>query len=100
MITHTVSFTLVHEPDSAGESAFIRAARDTISAIPGVRDFTINRQISRQSNFRFQFTMRFTDQAAYDSYNAHPDHQEFVATNWTREVSRFEELDFVPYAVP
>jgi hypothetical protein len=96
MIVHTVCFTLVHEPDSAAEAAFLAAARVTLPVIPGVSDFTVSRQVSEQSEFRFQFSMRFADQAAYTAYNDHPDHQRFVGTRWADEVAAFQEFDFVP----
>lgn len=96
MIVHTVCFSLVHEPDSAGEAAFLAAARATLPAIPGVSDFTVSRQVSEQSDFRFQFSMRFSDRDAYTAYDANPAHQGFVATRWAAEVATFQEFDFVP----
>ncbi|WP_144715230.1 Dabb family protein [Curtobacterium pusillum] len=96
MIVHTVCFTLVHEPGSGHETAFLEAARTTLSAIPGVSDFTVSRQVSTQSDFRFQFSMGFADQDAYTAYDEHPAHQGFVATRWADEVTSFQELDFVP----
>ena len=96
MIVHTVCFSLVHEPDSADEAAFLAAARATLPAIPGVRESTVSRQVSEQSVFRFQFSMRFADQDSYTAYNEHPDHQGFVATRWADEVASFQEFDFVP----
>jgi heme-degrading monooxygenase HmoA len=96
VIVHTVCFTLVHEPDSDDEDAFLAAARATLAAIRGVRDFTVLRQVSEQSDFRFQISMRFLDQDAYTAYDAHPAHQGFVATRWADEVQAFQEFDFVP----
>jgi hypothetical protein len=61
-----------------------------------VEDFTVARQIGTQSDLRFQFSMRFPDQAAYDAYNGHPDHVAFVAERWAPEVAAFTEFDFVP----
>lgn len=97
MIRHTVAFTLVHAPDSAAERDFLTAGPALLRAIPGVEDFTVSRQVSPKSSYRFQFAMSFADQAAYTAYDTHPDHQEFVATRWSTEVSEFEELDFVAY---
>lgn len=96
MIVHTVCFTLVHEPDSADEAAFLAAARVTLPAIPGVHDFTVAQQVSEQSDFRFQFSMRFDDQDAYTAYDEHPAHRGFVGTRWAAEVASFQEFDFVP----
>ncbi len=38
--------------------------------------------------------MEFADRAAYDRYNAHPDHVRFVEERWVPEVSEFLELDY------
>ncbi|ROP74045.1 Dabb family protein [Curtobacterium sp. PhB115] len=96
MIVHTVCFSLVHEPGSTDEAAFLEAARATLPAIPGVQEFTVSRQVSTQSDFRFQFSMAFADQDTYTAYDEHPSHQRFVATRWADEVTSFQELDFVP----
>jgi hypothetical protein len=96
VITHTVCFSLVHEPGSPAESDFFAAARRVLPAIPGVSDFSVARQIGTQSDLRFQFSMRFADRATYDAYSAHPDHGAFVAQRWVPEVAAFTEFDFVP----
>jgi quinol monooxygenase YgiN len=95
MIRHTVSFTLRHESGSAKESSFLEAARG-LSSIPGVHRFEQLRQVSTKSDFQFSFSMEFADAAAYESYNQHPFHQQFVAERWALEVADFQELDFVP----
>lgn len=97
MIRHTVAFTLVHAPDSAAEQDFLNEAPALLRAIDGVQDFTVSRQVGRKSDYRFQFAMTFADEATYAAYDAHPDHQHFVATRWQHEVSAFEELDFIAY---
>jgi hypothetical protein len=38
--------------------------------------------------------MEFADRAAYEGYNAHPDHVRFVRERWLAEVSDFLELDY------
>jgi hypothetical protein len=98
VIRHTVAFTLVHAPGSAEERAFLTEGPALLAAIPGVRDFAVSRQVGAKSPYRFQFAMTFADQAAYDAYDAHPDHRGFVATRWAGEVAEFAELDLVPYA--
>lgn len=92
---HTVSFALVHPADSAEEGDFLDRARATLTAIDGVQDFEINRQVSPKSDFRWQFSMRFDDRTAYEAYDADPRHREFVASTWASEVASFQELDFV-----
>lgn len=66
-----------------------------LSSIPGVQQFTIQRQVSDKSDLTHQFTMVFADRAAYQAYNDHPTHVAFVAERWTAEVADFQEYDFV-----
>lgn len=97
MIRHTVSFTLVHASDSAAERDFLTRAPALLREIDGVEDFAVSRQVSPKSTYRFEFAMTFADEATFAAYDAHPDHQQFVATRWQNEVSAFEELDFIAY---
>jgi hypothetical protein len=94
-IQHTVVFRLVHESGSEAEQEFLATGRRTLSAIPGVQDFTINSQVSAKSDMSWQFSMVFASQAEYDAYDAHPDHRGFVAERWEREIAAFQEYDFV-----
>lgn len=94
MIQHTVAFTLKHHAGSAEENAFLKTA-DILSSIPGVQQFRKSRQVSGKNKFRFNFSMIFVDQAAYDAYNVHPDHVAFVQKRWIPEVVEFLEADFV-----
>ncbi len=97
-IQHTVVFRLIHEPGSPEETAFLADARTILTGIPGVTRFAENRQVSPKSHLAWQFSMHFADQSAYEAYNAHPDHTDFVATRWVPEVTEFQEYDFVPLA--
>ena len=94
-ITHTVVFRLVHAPGSPAESDFIETGRSTLTGIPGVQQFQVNRQIGRKSELALQFSMVFADQAAYGAYNTHPAHVGFVEKRWVPEVAEFSEYDFV-----
>jgi len=94
-IEHTVVFRLVHAPDSDAADIFLDDAKRILTAIPGVQDFTVRRQVSAKSDLTTQFSMRFADQAAYDAYNDHPDHVAFVSERWVPEVAAFQEYDFV-----
>jgi hypothetical protein len=82
-IRHTVSFSLTHDSGSAGEQKFLAAAR-RLREIPGVEAFEIVREVSPKNDFRFGISMEFADQAAYDGYNAHPEHRSFVEQRWLR----------------
>ncbi|GAB2704699.1 hypothetical protein BKA24_001323 [Microbacterium marinum] len=94
-IQHTVVFALHHAEASSEEKTFLTDAQRSLSAVPGVQQFRINRQVSDKSDLRWQFTMLFDDQAAYDAYNEHPDHVAFVESRWQHEVRDFQEYDFV-----
>ena len=93
-IQHTVVFRLAHASGSPQEAEFLDTAQRTLTGIPGVTEFTINRQVSPKSDLDWQFSMAFADQAAYDGYNTHPDHVGFVADRWVPEVVAFQEYDF------
>ena len=94
-IRHTVSFTLSHPAGSAEEADFLATAGG-LGAIPGVEAFEVLREVSPKNGYRFGISMEFADQAAYDAYNAHPDHVRFVETRWLPEVSDFLEIDYAP----
>lgn len=94
-IRHMAIFTLKHAPDSAETAAFLRDGAEILSAIPVVKNFEVLRQISLKCDFQYGFSMEFEDQAAYDAYNSHPEHQAFVAKRWEIEVAAFQEIDFV-----
>jgi Stress responsive A/B Barrel Domain len=93
MIRHTVVFSLHHAKGSSAEAAFLRSA-DVLTEIPGVMKFEKLRQTSRKNDYEFGFCMEFADQAAYDAYNIHPKHVDFVTNRWIPEVSHFMEIDY------
>ena len=93
MIRHTVAFRLKHPAGSREEVEFLAAA-DVLETIPGVEKFEKLRQVSAKNDFRFGFSMEFADRAAYDGYNAHPEHVRFVGERWASEVSAFLETDY------
>jgi quinol monooxygenase YgiN len=96
MIRHTVAFRLKHAAGSDAERDFLRAACALVS-IPGVQRFECLRQTSTKNRYTFGLSMEFADQAAYDTYSAHPDHTAFVQDRWIPEVAEFLELDYVPH---
>ena len=94
-IRHMAIFTLKHAPGSPETAAFLQDGERILSAIPVVNHFEVLRQVSVKCDFQYGFSMEFADQAAYDTYNTHPDHQAFVAQRWDVEVAGFQEIDFV-----
>jgi len=93
-IRHTVAFTLKHEPGSPAARKFLRDGQRILTAIPGVQSFECLRQVSRKNAFQYGFSMEFKDQSAYEAYNQHPDHVQFVRQRWMPEVKEFLEIDY------
>lgn len=94
-IQHTVMFNLASGKNSEATDKFLADATRILSAIGSVRNFKVYKQVSKKTNFDFQFSMVFQDQKAYDTYNNHPDHVAFVANRWVKEVVAFQEADFI-----
>jgi quinol monooxygenase YgiN len=95
-VRHSVVFRLVHPERSQAEADFL-AAMAALGAIAGVEDFELMREVSPKNAYRFGLTMEFADQAAYEAYNAHPDHVGFVSSRWTSEVADFLEIDTMAF---
>lgn len=93
-IEHTVVFRLEHPSGSDAENGFLDTAQARLASIPGVEGFAIRRQVSPKSDLDWQFSMQFADQSAYQGYNEHPAHREFVVTRWDSKVAEFQEYDF------
>jgi hypothetical protein len=91
-IRHSVVFTLTHPAGSAEEAAFLDAIA-RLEAIPGVEAFELMREVSPKNDYQFAVTMEFADPAAYNSYNVHPEHVDFVTSRWGTEVTDFLEID-------
>ena len=94
-IRHTVAFALIHPEGSAAERDFLDAA-ERLASVPGVETFELLAEVSPKNGYTFGISMEFADRAAYDGYNAHPDHVRFVEERWRSEVSSFLELDYAP----
>lgn len=94
-IIHTVAFNLMHETNSPEARKFLEDGRRLLSSIPTVQQFEVRKETSPKNDFEYGFSMKFADQAAYDSYNEHPIHVDFVENRWKKEVKDFMELDYV-----
>ena len=95
MIRHTVAFKLKHPKGSVEESEFLNAAK-VLSTIPGVHNFEAFLETSKKNDFDYFFYMEFETMKAYEGYNQHPDHIEFVETYWKKDVENFLEIDYEP----
>jgi hypothetical protein len=98
-IRHTVAFRLGHAEGSEEERDFLEAAR-ALAALPGVESFELLLEVSPKNAYRFGISMEFADRAAYDGYNAHPEHVQFVQDRWLVEVVEFLEIDYAPLSAP
>ena len=94
-IRHMVIFCLKHDQNSPETEKFLLDGKRILNSIPAVENFEVLNQISNKNDYNFGFSMEFTGRDAYDSYNAHPDHQGFVKQRWEKEVSSFMEIDFM-----
>ncbi len=96
MIIHTVAFKTRHAIGSEEEKEFLRAGI-ALGKLPMVTNFKCYKQVSQKNDFQYGFFMEFASQDAYDAYNGHPDHVQFVETRWKPEVEDFLEIDYVDH---
>jgi len=96
VIRHTVAFRLKHPAGSAQETSFLADGKRILAALPGVEKFEALQQVSAKNSFRHGYSMEFSGQAEYQSYNDHPEHVAFVRDRWIPEVEEFLEIDYVP----
>ncbi|MCD7932807.1 MAG: Dabb family protein [Tannerellaceae bacterium] len=96
-VLHTVIFDLIHPVGSTDAGRFLKDAQKILTKIKGVHDFQVFRQNSPKNDYQYGFYMRFKSQADFDRYSMDPEHNKFVQERWEKEVSRFQESDFVTY---
>jgi hypothetical protein len=97
VIRHTVMFTLKHACGSDEEIEFLNAAL-VLNTIESVQKFERLRQTSAKCKHRFGFSMEFESAEAYEFYNQHPSHTQFVQEHWIPEVAEFQEIDYELYS--
>ena len=93
MIRHTVTFKLKHKNGSKEEAVFLDAAK-ALSSLPTVQKFECLKEIGKKNNFDFGLSMEFEDINAYEAYNKHPSHINFVEKIWMPQVVDFIEIDY------
>jgi len=89
-----VIFNLPHKEGSSKAVKFLNDGNRILTGIPVVRNFQVFSQVSAKNDYRYGFSMIFSNQDDYESYNKHPDHVAFVEERWKKEVSDFLEIDF------
>lgn len=92
-IRHTVAFALPFAAHSAEEQEFLAEAR-RLATIPGVQAFRVLRALDEQAALPLTLSMEFADQDAYDGYDDHPQHRDFVERHWLPTVTAFQETDY------
>ena len=93
-IRHMVIFNLKYGKASAEADKFLTDGKAVLTQIPVVEGFEVLMQVSPKNDYDFGFSMEFADQAAYEAYNSHPQHVNFVKEHWVKEVTSFLEIDF------
>jgi hypothetical protein len=93
-IQHMVIFNLPYKKGSSKAVKFLNDGNRILTGIPVVRDFQVFLQVSSKNDYQYGFSMVFTDQEDYETYNNHPDHVAFVEERWMKEVTDFLEIDF------
>ncbi|MDO3408700.1 Dabb family protein [Saccharibacillus sp. CPCC 101409] len=97
-IQHMVTFSLHAGKDNEEAERFLRSSLEELSAIPGVQQFQVFRQVSAKNEYDYGFSMVFADQSAYDAYNNHPVHVNYVRETWDTRVRAFQEIDLIAYS--
>ncbi len=79
MIRHAVMFNLLPSATNEQFEAVARAARYSLTRIPGVRNLAISNSFEAVQPPRYQYglTMEFDNEQVMRSYLDHPLHQEF-----------------------
>ena len=93
-VQHMVIFNLPHKEGSSKAVKFLNDGNRILTGIPVVRNFQVFSQVSAKNDYQYGFSMIFSNQDDYESYNKHPDHVAFVEERWKKEVSDFLEIDF------
>ncbi|OWA34739.1 stress responsive protein [Saccharibacillus sp. O16] len=94
---HMVTFTLHAGKDNEAADAFLQKSQELLRDIPGVQDFKVLRQVSAKNDHDYGFSMNFVNREAFEAYNVHPVHAQYVAEIWESQVSSFQETDLIAY---
>lgn len=92
-IQHMVVFNLMYPVGSAEAEQFLADGKRILSQIPTVESFEVLNQVSSKCGYTYGFSMFFNHREAYDFYNLHPLHVDFVENRWLKEVIDFQEID-------
>lgn len=93
-IQHMVIFDLPYEKGSEKAIKFLEDGTRILTGIPVVQNFQAFNQVSKKNKYQYGFSMVFSNQKDYTTYNDHPNHVAFVQDRWMKEVTDFLEIDF------
>jgi hypothetical protein len=97
-IRHLVIFNFKNDKKIIENDKFLQDSKSILTSIDGVEKFEILKQINRDVNYPFGFSMEFKDQATYELYKNSPIHLDYVEQKWQKYVSKFLGLDFEDYS--
>ena len=84
----------IRDRGSAAETEFLKKAK-ALGELPNVVNLQVLKQVSKKNNYTFGLSMFFESESAYQAYNNHPHHIDFVNNVWLPEVAEFMEIDYV-----
>ncbi len=93
MIKHSVIYTFKSSVNDKEKQSFFEAA-SSLSAIPGVKNFEMLKQVSPKNKYEYGIAMVFDNAQTYEDYNTHPAHQEFLEKYWFVYIEEFLEIDY------
>lgn len=95
MIRHMAVFNLYHAAGSPEEAAFLSQA-EYLGTLPGVQNFRVWRQTSRQAPYAFAICMEFGSEPEFRAYMMDPEHLNFAHDKWYPHVSSTMDVNFEP----
>ena len=93
MLHHSVFLAFKSEISEAEKAFFIAESRK-LAEIPGVMNLKVLEEFNATNPYTHGLGMDFDDQAAYDIYSNHPQHNQFVQEVWLPRVEKWQEIDF------
>ncbi len=93
MIKHSVIYTFKPSVSDKEKQLFLEAAAH-LSSIPGVKSFELLKQVSPKNKYEYGIAMEFDNNKAYEGYNNHSLHQQFLEKYWFVYVNEFLEIDY------
>lgn len=95
MICHIVLYQMKAELSEESQNQLVRLALERLTLLPGVRNLRAGKSIKGpEKGYSVALAMDFADEAAFEVYRVHPDHQKFVKEIAGPMVSDILRFDF------